>query len=89
MIQKHGKWFADWFDAQGHRRRKAFATKKKALAHQKKQRLQSQQHATRPTRPRTQSPKPTRTRTKRARRTRQRSNSPKRSEARKAESRPS
>ena len=41
MLHKHGKYFADWLDPLGHRRRKAFPTKAQALKHQKKQRALS------------------------------------------------
>jgi hypothetical protein len=41
MLKKNGSFFADWQDPQGHRRRKAFPTKRAALNHQKTQRALS------------------------------------------------
>jgi hypothetical protein len=54
MLKKHGKWFADWFDAKGSRRRKALPSKRAALAFQTEQRrkVHAETH-TRPTRRRT------------------------------------
>ena len=34
MLQKYGKWFADWRDAEGRRHRKAFPTRRAAERHQ-------------------------------------------------------
>lgn len=33
MLKKHGKYYADWRDSKGRRRRKAFPTRKAAKAH--------------------------------------------------------
>jgi hypothetical protein len=41
MLKKHGKFFADWIDERGHRRRRAFATKHKALRFQASARSES------------------------------------------------
>jgi hypothetical protein len=41
MQKKYGKYYADWLDATGHRRRKSFPTKKRALRHQAKMRAES------------------------------------------------
>jgi hypothetical protein len=38
MIRKHGKWFADWKDENGKRKRKALKTKHAALTYQTQQR---------------------------------------------------
>lgn len=38
MQKKYGKFYADWTDEKGHRRRKAFKTKKAATAFTAKQR---------------------------------------------------
>jgi len=40
MLHKSGKWFADWRDAQGRRRRKAFDSKPAALRYQARQRAE-------------------------------------------------
>jgi hypothetical protein len=37
MLHKNDKWFADWRDASGKRKRKAFPTRRAALAYQTKQ----------------------------------------------------
>ena len=39
MQRKYGKFYADWQDERGTRKRKAFPTKKGALRFQQKQRL--------------------------------------------------
>ena len=35
MFEKNGKWFADWFEADGHRRRKSFTSKSAAMRHER------------------------------------------------------
>jgi hypothetical protein len=41
MLKKYGRYYADWDDAHGNRRRKSFTTKKQALKHQQKMREES------------------------------------------------
>jgi len=38
MLKKYGRFFADWFDEHGARKRKSFPTRKHALTFQEKQR---------------------------------------------------
>lgn len=54
MLKKSGKFLADWRNEKGQRIRKAFPTKKSALAHQSKMQHARLQGSPRPThRPRT------------------------------------
>lgn len=41
MLHKYGKFYADWKDHHGQRRRKAFATKRQATTHQNAMRQQT------------------------------------------------
>jgi len=41
MLKKYGRYYADWLDASGARKRQSFPTKKRALAHQSKMRAES------------------------------------------------
>ena len=41
MVKKYGKFYADWKDPAGHRHRRAFPTKKKALRFQSKMRAET------------------------------------------------
>jgi hypothetical protein len=43
MIKKGNLWMADWFDAQGHRRRKGFTTERLAASYQAKMRKETSQ----------------------------------------------
>jgi hypothetical protein len=38
MLKKYGRWYADWIDEHGNRKRKSFATRKAALKYQTSQR---------------------------------------------------
>jgi hypothetical protein len=40
MLNKYGKWFADWRDETGRRKRKAFPTKRQAAHYAEKMRKQ-------------------------------------------------
>lgn len=41
MLKKYGRFYADWEDAHGKRRRKSFPNKKQALKHQARMREES------------------------------------------------
>jgi hypothetical protein len=43
MIKKGTLWMADWFDSEGHRRRKGFNTERQAIAFQNKMRKETTQ----------------------------------------------
>jgi hypothetical protein len=43
MIKKGNLWMADWFDSEGHRRRKGFTTERQALSHQSHMRKETAQ----------------------------------------------
>lgn len=43
MIKKGALWMADWFDSEGHRRRKGFSTERQAIAFQIKMRKETTQ----------------------------------------------
>jgi len=58
MLKKYGKFYADWDDARGRRRRKAFTTKKAALRFQTKQRNESAAKKAQGKGPRAKSSKP-------------------------------
>jgi len=60
MISKYGKYYADWFDSGGKRKRKAFRSKAAAEKYQGKMRRKNAHHENPPS-PRTPSPKRGRT----------------------------
>ena len=41
MLHKYGKWYADWRDESGKRKRKAFRTKNAAKRHEERMRAQA------------------------------------------------
>jgi hypothetical protein len=41
MLKKRALWMADWFDAQGHRRRKGFTSQREAESFQSKMRKEA------------------------------------------------
>jgi len=57
MIHKSGKWFADWRDENGIRRRKAFRTKATAASFQRRMQAQTTTKKAQASAPRAQSSK--------------------------------
>ncbi len=58
MKHKHGKWFADWRDAHGVRKAKAFPTKKAARLYSQRMRKEAQAGKARRARRSAKSPAP-------------------------------